>query len=428
LPERRNRYVDTKEVFEVKTSQARGANPLRAVYLLSSANFVWAFGYGLYGYVFPKFLVSLGATPPDIGLVATILIITEAVTYIPGGILSDAGHRRRLVIASWLFAVFAPPFFVLAELTGQWLVVIPGIMIFAANWIGVPAVQSYVTEAAPKGKAGLSFGILISSSSIGFIASPLTGGFIIERSGFVVLFIISFILYVISTFMVLAIPKFPGDINTSKLKARNITKSGVSKVVRIEKGHAEGGIGISLRRLMPIVVLSCCFAGLVSLCSSFIPLYLSDQYGFGYVEIQVMYTILNLSAMFITTGLGRVSDRYSSSNKVLLIAIPITACAFAYYILLTATNILILPVSFVLMGSLSALFPLVYSMVAELSAGKSLGKIYGVVGTFIVGAQSTTPYIGGILYSIGRQLPFMVTLTLTPIVLILAYVAHKKTH
>jgi DHA1 family multidrug resistance protein-like MFS transporter len=412
----------------VKTSEARGANPLRAVYLLSSANFVWAFGYGLYGYVFPKFLASVGATPPDIGLVATILIIAQAITYVPGGILSDAGHRRKLVIASWLFAVLAPPFFILAELTGQWLNVIPGILIFAANWIGVPAVQSYVTEAAPKEKAGLSFGILVSSSSVGLIASPLIGGFIIERSGFVVLFIISFVLYATSTFMVLAIPKFPGDINTNKLKARNNTESGVGKVNTIEQGDTEVGTGSSLRRLRPIVALCCCFLGVVALGSSFIPLYLSDQYGFGYVEIQVMYTILNLSAIFITTGLGKISDRYSPANKVMLITIPITAYLFAYYILLTATNILILPVSFVLMGSLSALFPLVYSVVAELSGGKRLGRIYGVVGTFLYGAQATTPYIGGILYNIGKQMPFFLTLMLTPLLLILAYVAHKKTH
>lgn len=412
----------------MKVSEARGANPLRAVYLLSSANFVWAFGYGLYGYVFPKFLKSIGATPPDIGLVATILIIAQAITYIPGGILSDRGHRRKLVIASWLFAVFAPPFFVLAELTGQWLNVIPGILMFAANWIGVPAVQSYVTEAAPKGKAGLSFGLLVSSSSIGLVASPLIGGFIIDRLGFVVLFFMSFISYAISTFMVLAIPRFPGDINTSKPEARNNAELGENKVKRIERDEATGGIGTSLRRLRPIVLLSCCFMGLVSLGSSFIPLYLGDQFGFGYVEIQVMFTILNLSAIVITTGLGKVSDRYSPTRKVLLITIPIVAYAFAYYILLTTMNILILPVSFVLMGSLNALFPLVYSVVADLSAGKSLGKIYGVVGTFIYGAEATTPYIGGILYSIGKQLPYLLTLTLTPLLLILVYVAYKKTH
>ncbi len=412
----------------MKTSGGRGANTLRAVYLLSSANFVWAFAYGLYVFIFPKFLASIGATPPDIGLVATMLIIAQAITYIPGGILSDAGHRRKLVIASWLFAVFAPPFFVLAELTGQWLNVIPGILIFGANWIGVPAIQSYVTEAAPKGKAGLSFGILVSSSSIGLVASPLIGGFVIERSGFAVLFVMSFILYAASTLLVLAIPKFPGDINASKLKARNNTESEVNKVMRIEEGDAEGGIGSSLRRLRPLIILSCCLLGLLSLGSSFIPLYLSDEFGFGYFEIQVMYSILSLSAIFITTGLGKASDRYSPTNKVLLITIPITAYALAYYILLTTTNALILPVSFVLMGSLNALFPLVYSVVADLSAGKSLGKIYGVVGTFIYGAEATTPYIGGILYSIGKQLPFFFTLTLTPLLLILVYVVYKKTH
>ena len=184
---------------------------LKAVYILSISNAVFTLGYGMYVYIFPKFLTSVGATPPQVGLVSTIIAAVMAITYFPGGILSDRGHRRKLVIASWVLPIFAPPFFILAQLTQSWSNAIPGAIIFASSRIGVPAVQSYTSEAAPLGKRGFSFGLLVSSGYLGVVPSPLIGAVVLEAYGFTALFLIAFVLYMVSTLMVLSIPKLPGD-------------------------------------------------------------------------------------------------------------------------------------------------------------------------------------------------------------------------
>jgi len=104
----------------VNPPERGNAHPLKVIYLLSVANFVNVFGYGVYAYIFPNFLQVNGATAPDVGLVAEILMVAQAITYIPGGILSDAGHRRKLVISAWLFPIFATPFFIVTQLNNAW--------------------------------------------------------------------------------------------------------------------------------------------------------------------------------------------------------------------------------------------------------------------------------------------------------------------
>jgi MFS family permease len=413
-------------------------NGLRAVYILSISNAVFTLGYGMYAYIFPTFLTSINATPPEVGLVSTIIVATMAITYFPGGILSDAGHRRKLVIASWLLPVFAPPFFILAQLINSWLGAIPGAIIFASSWIGVPAVQSYTSEAAPRGKRGLSFGILLSSGSFGLVPSPVIGGIVVVTYGFIALFLIAFILYLVSTVMVLAIPKFPGDTllvsdtanrGSFGSKTSNIGSTSRTECRRnvIDEQKRSDQSSDVLRRLAPMLAVSCLFMGLEYLGLSYIPLYLTYQYHFNYVLVQLLYTILNLSSIVVVNALGKLSDRYSPANKLLLVSVPAASLGVGYWILIHTSNMIALSVCFVLLGSLGSVFPLIYSTVGELCAENRVGRTYGVIGTFIYAAESATPYLGGTLYAISGQLPFMLTLELIPLIFVATYIAHVKT-
>jgi MFS family permease len=396
-------------------------------------------GYGMYAYIFPNFLTFVNATPPEVGLVSTILAASMALTLLPGGVLSDKGHRRKLVIASWFLPVFAPLFFILAQTADTWLYALPGVAMFGSSWIGVAAVQSYISEAAPTGKRGLSFGILVSSGSIGLIPSPLIGGLVVETYGFTALFLLALILYAISTAMVLTIPRLPGDSialwdspsrglvkpsEEGRNEARILVKKDDESMGKVSRLSSRPSV---LRRLIPMLALSCLFMGFVYLGWSYIPLYLSEHYGFNYYSVQLMYAIANLSSIVIINALGKLSDRFSPSDKLALIIVPITAIIFGYWILLDAPSLLVLSGSFILMGSVAAIFPLVYSTVGEMSAGRSVGRTYGVIGTFIYAAEATTPYLGGVLYANSIGLPFTVVLILSPVLFVAVYLAHRKT-
>jgi MFS family permease len=141
-----------------------------------------------------------------------------------------------------------------------------------------------------------------------------------------------------------------------------------------------------------------------------------------------MYTILNLSSIVMVNALGKLSDRFSPANKLTLITVPIVTFVLGYSILLYTSNLVYLSGSFAMMGSLAAVYPLIYSTVGEVSRGKRVGRTYGIIGTFIYAAEATTPYFGGILYATSTQLPFLLTLALSPVLFATVYAARRKTH
>jgi MFS family permease len=304
----------------------------------------------------------------------------------------------------------------------------------------VPAVQSYTSEAAPDGKRGLSFGILVSSGYIGAVPSPLIGGVIVESYGFAALFLIAFSLYSLSTVMVLMIPKLPGDSYDMEANASSDTCA-PQKIDEMEKTDREEARRITLgdrsssevkqgilRRLAPMLALSCFFMGSVYVGWSYIPLYLRQNYEFSYPQVQLMYTVSNLSSVVIVNGLGKLSDRYSPANKLALVTIPIVSLILGYWIMIHTSDVGALSVSFVLLGSIGSVFPLIYSTIGELCGERRLGRTYGVIGMFIYAAEATTPYLGGSLFAVSGNLPFMLTLALSPLLFVAVYIAHIKTH
>jgi MFS family permease len=410
----------------------------KGIKILGLGNFLFGLGFGMYAYIFPNFVQSMKATPPEVGLVMSLLYALQAATYIPGGILSDSGRRRKLVIASWVLPGLAPLSYILAEVNNSWPLVLPGVVIFASGWIGVPATYAYISEASPKGKRGLTFGLLISYANIGFIPSPLIGGLILEQYGFATLFLVAFIVLTAGTLIVLPLPRLTMDLAAhnktasnnqnphSKRNAGDVADGNLAEKRKTSSG-SRGREHSSYRQLVPILAYSCLFYGLVFIAYPFISIYLRDQYHFDYFTIQAMFSIVNISALIVGPMLGKISDKYTSATKVALTAIPVLAYGLGYVVLVSTSSVYILPVTFVLMGSSAAFFVLIYSIVADMSSRKKWGRVYGVLGGSIVAAQAATPFIGGILYSSWNQLPFIVAATLMPLVLTLIYVAGRMT-
>jgi MFS family permease len=398
----------------------RSNNSSKGIYILFFGNLLFGFAYGTYGYVFPNFLKSLGATYPEIGLAAALFSLTSALSYIPGGYLSDSGHRRKLVIASWLIPGLAPILYLWAQLNSSWPIAVLGFILFGLGWIGVPATWSYTREAAPKKKRGLVIGVLISSGTIGLIPAPLIGGWIIEQYGFMTLFIVALFLYTLATLFVLPIPRLQGD-----RSVRSATPDHSEGLVKVEN-HKNRTHQSSMRPLLLVLCSGCAFIGIASIASSFMPLYLAGVYGFDYFTILLMFMVQSISSTFFGPLIGRVSDKYSLAGKFAVITIPILVYFSAFALLVSSSSMLSVPLVYVLLGSSAAFYTIIYSVAAEISPSKKAGRFYGFIGAPIAGAAATTPYLGGLLFNTSMQLPFIVSLQLSPFVFIMLYVTYRK--
>lgn len=87
----------------------------RDLKILFVSNLFASFGDGLTIYLLPLFIRNLSATPEQVGLLYSVLMIASATTIIPGGFLADRYDLKRIMIIGWAVWVPVPLLFALAS-------------------------------------------------------------------------------------------------------------------------------------------------------------------------------------------------------------------------------------------------------------------------------------------------------------------------
>ena len=70
--------------------------------LVFSSLALWGVGEGLWWYLLPVYIESLGADPVQIGFVLSVSMIVMTLMFIPSGWVTDRVSRRPLMIGGWV--------------------------------------------------------------------------------------------------------------------------------------------------------------------------------------------------------------------------------------------------------------------------------------------------------------------------------------
>jgi MFS family permease len=167
----------------------------RDLKLLFFATFIGAFGDGLYFYILPLYIRELEANPVEVGVFFSIILLAAAITLPLGGYLADKYSRKKVMIAGWLVWMPIPIIFSLAK---NWIQLLPGAVLYGF-WIGQPAFSAYIASSAERERMTLTFTILSSSWSLGYIFSPASGAYLSEVIGIRWVFCLTFALYGVCT-------------------------------------------------------------------------------------------------------------------------------------------------------------------------------------------------------------------------------------
>ena len=100
-------------------------------------------GLGIYQTLWPIYIASLGASPPQIGLVIGLLGLCRLVYLVPSGMLGDRIPPRTLIVSARLVAAFGTFLLGLAQ---SWWHLIPGVFIMSAGTIAFPALSSTIAR------------------------------------------------------------------------------------------------------------------------------------------------------------------------------------------------------------------------------------------------------------------------------------------
>jgi len=353
----------------------------RNFFIYCITNFVWAAVFNLWYGFLPKFYEVLGASVITIGFLFSLERVFEGFSNIFGGYFADKYGRKKVIIFGSFIGNIS---LLILFLATNWLWLIPAIAFF---WITVgiqsPTIATLINESISKKRRASAFSILSVTSLIPAIFTVSLGGLLIERIGLLngirTSLLISFVVGMISTLVYILSLK-----ETLKLP----------KKIKVK-------IKWNIPRKVWYFIISYTLLMFgVSLVSPFVILYSQNVIGIGMFNWGIVLSFFTVFTLIATIVGGVLSDKFGRKKAILF---SFVSLIFPMLIIFSKnlTDVIAAHIfaSTLFLGSSSIA---VYVFEKSKSA-----KTIGIVNFSIAIAMALGSPLGGYLYSLSPQYPFI---------------------
>jgi MFS family permease len=337
----------------------------------------WGSGEGLWFYVQPLYVKSLGADSMQIGLVLSVAPVLMVLGFVPGGLLADRYGRRRIMLATGVAGTVAA---LLLALAGDWRQSIVGFVLYYASACGLPAIHAYVAHSTERKDLNRVFSLMYAAFSVGLIFFPSLGGWIAELAGFAPVLVLAAAFCALSNLAVFFVEEQPVE------------------------GRSQGsGLGelLSNRRFLVFTSVGVFVFLALQLGQPFAPNYLQEVVGVEIFLIGVLGSAHALGATVLGVWLGKLSEGVASlivGQGLVLVSL---------LILVSFRALPVLMVSFFLRGAFSACKALALAQAGKTIGETNSGLAYGVVNAALNLSWVLAPYTAAWLYTARPDLPFL---------------------
>jgi len=353
----------------------------RNLRLLLGALLFWMLGVGLYEGLIPIYARQLGASPVQLGGLFTLRNLALAGGFLIGWAVADRISRRTLMFASWFFGL-PVPLMLAAAPTYLWL--LPGLLLYELTYFALPAIHAYITERVPPSELASAFGAMGTVTSVGFLVSPALGGIIADRWGIRVVLVVAFLLFLLSTILVL-----------------RVEQSGPGTM------PAAGPRRLVLSDLAPAVPALLIYVGvtfMMLITVPFLPPFLREVRDISLSEIGVLGSMQALGAVLLTPVAGRLGDRLGHAPTMVG-----QIGVWTSGILLTAyAPAPLLPVGAALRCR-SPLTTLAQAMVGASAPPAILGRTFALAGMLSAVLAAAGSFAGGYAYRADPTYPLLIS-------------------
>jgi MFS family permease len=250
------------------------------------ANFANSFGMQMLVATLPVYVISLGGSQTDAGLVSGALAFTALLFRPLMGWLTDAWRRRPLVLMGTSCYGFASLVYLLTHSIPLLLVgrFIHGFGLCCYT----TASNAYVADIAPISRRGEAVGLFAAAQAAGLIVGPAVGFFLVESIGFHRLFYFSGGL----AFTAFFISLFARE--KRKIKDRKLQRWSIRT-------------GILAVEALPLAWMALCMGMGFGAVSSFVAIFARSR---GFQNPGFYFMIQAIALLFSRILAGRLADRY----------------------------------------------------------------------------------------------------------------------
>ena len=285
--------------------------------LATLANFANAFGMQMLVATLPVYVISLGGSQTDAGLVSGALAFTALLFRPFVGWLTDAWHRRPLVLIGTSCYGFASVVYLLA---GSIPILLVGRFVhgFGLSCYST-ASSAYVADIAPLKRRAEAVGLFAAAQAAGLIIGPVVGFMLIGATGFRHLFYFSgglaFTAFLISLFA--REPRQPWEIKGRPWSART---------------------GIVAIDALPVAWMTLCMGMGFGAISAFISIFAQSR---GLQNPGFFFMVQAIALLISRTFAGRLADRHGRAAAIVpgiilaamaLVLLPL-AHGFPYFVI-----------------------------------------------------------------------------------------------
>ncbi len=341
----------------------------------------------------PLYLGALGAGPALVGVVIGVTTFANPLIILSAGSLVEQVPPRRLIVATRVMVATA---LLLAVIAQTWWQLAPALAVIAAGSLAYPAVSRAIADATlPQDRArafSLVYGV---GSNLALIVAPALGGVVAESVGLRWVYLVALVLELFSIACFLGIESTP----TRHSRPPHLSYRAVLAYRPV--------VAISLFLFVALVILS---AGLALL-----PTYLYDERDLSVGTIGRLGSLSGVGGMLLALGLARTRRRVSVAAPLI---VSLAVLPIAFVLLIVSPQLWVIALACLISGAYLMVWPLVDAAVGSIAPERVRGRSFAFSEVCGGSGVALGPMLAGVLYDRDPQLPLVVALTGTVLILL----------
>lgn len=348
--------------------------------LILISQFLVGISYGLFFFILPVHIRSLGASPKEVGIALSAAGLSTLLVVLPFGYLADRSDPRKLMLITKAFPVI--PIALLAE-ASRWEIVMVLLFIIFFEVAVVTVFNSYLTRILDADVLQRTFSMVGVGYLLGELFSRSVGAWIAEEIGIEIVFYLAAIVFAISAIPIALVKVDPGPKEPAKVDYRPLFQSG---------------------RFLAILVFIFAMLLLMEVGIVLVPNYLTEVAALELPTIGQLGSLATLGGIVLMITLGRLKG-----NRGLVLVL--FAMIVSMGLLISFPDGCVLAAGTFLMGSIHAANPILEALMGRTVPVHVSGMAFGLNDLIVGIAQMLGPIVAGVLYEITPQAPMLFSIS-----------------
>jgi len=367
----------------------------KSIVVLSVIGTFWMFGFAMWFPFMPKYFEAVSGNIVLAGIVISIYYAFLSAAHAFSGFLSDIYGRKKVVMLSLLIGIPGLLFYFLAG--DFWLLLIPGALLWAFSASYRRTLDAtMITESVHKKKMATARSVVDIPISICYLVASVGGGFLIQQMGLLDGFRMSLLFAGLAS-------------GAAALFAYFTLKETLHKRHRRAKLVISPSVFVNFLAKLPKQVKYLIVANGVSLFAWTMMLNYMVFYAIDVIKVTplewsiVVGMHIAFFGFFAFVG-AKISDRYGRKPTIMVIFL---SASILPIIFILSNSFAQLMVTSVVWGTLGFGLSSLEAFTADHTKRSSRGRSVGISNSIFIMCAIPAPAIGGILFAISPQLPFI---------------------